>query len=162
MFNRREDLVMMYWNNCLPAFLGTWWGLEILFPLEHWPLPHPWSKQVVFQQLKLQKASLFPLGIFKSKLRFHVNHLILIQSTHEWRWCVGSAPLDLYTFYPWIGAVQGQFQLRSQTPCLSYLTNDHSSLTKSAHLKKLWKPHSSCLDIRSAQSWMYYLGCCII
>ena len=40
------------------------------------PLPHPWSKQAVLQQLELQKATLFPPGIFKFKLRIQINRPI--------------------------------------------------------------------------------------
>ena len=37
-----------------------------------------------------------------------------ILSTHKCRWCLGTAPLGLYTLYSWTGVVQGQSQLRSQ------------------------------------------------
>ena len=102
-----------------PVLFGTWGGLGILPPL--WPptITSPLVKAGRVPLAGITEGANLPTRNIQVQAQVSSLPPNLILSNHECRWRSRSAPLGLYTLYPWTGVIlPDQFQLRSQDPCL--------------------------------------------
>ena len=101
-----------------PRLFGTWGGLGILPPLQPPTTTSPLVKAGHVSLAGITEGAILPTKNIQVQAQVSSQSPYPILSTHECRWCSRSAPLGLYTLYSWTSLVQGQFQLRSQDPCL--------------------------------------------